>query len=142
MRVEYEYMDVLQNIVFAVMEIYGEDPDLLDHEVLDAYAALIRIYTLEERGDGTRAVTLSGRSRRVFEAVRGMCEWRMGRGAPGPDLADSGDGPLTPVPLSDILRCLKRLRKSVETWTDVGGRRGYLTYVSGFFGEGASAVGV
>ncbi len=50
MRVEEEYFDVLQNIKAAVVTVYDRESNLLDLDALDALEALIRSYTLEERG--------------------------------------------------------------------------------------------
>ena len=140
MKVEEQHVDVLQNIEFAVIAVYDAEPGLLDLEVLDAFEALIRCYTLEDRGEHHRMVSLSERPRRVFEAVRRMCEWRLGRSAVNPSAADSEEDKPTTISVWEILRCLKRLRKSVRHWNDQGGRQGYLNYVRQFVGRDAEAA--
>jgi len=57
-----------------------------------------------------------------------MCEWRSGR-APGPV-----PGELTPIPLEDLVACLRKLRKSVDFWTKQGGRQAYMQYIEQYVG--------
>lgn len=61
----------------------------------------------------------------VYQAVRVRCEFWIGRST----IPDQG---LKPLELSEILACLKRIRKSVQTWTRRDGRQGYLNFVSQF----------
>ena len=37
-----------------------------------------------------------------------------------------------PVPVVEIVSCLKRVRKSINRWSREAGRQGYLTFVSQF----------
>jgi hypothetical protein len=141
MRVEEEYLDVLQNIEAVVIAVYDDDLGLLDLDVLDALEALIRRYTLEQRGRTPGNARLSERPQRVFDAVRRICEWRLGRST-----LDSGKPGLeedkpTSISVPEILLCLKRLRKSVRLWNKEGGRQGYVNYVRDFLGgaEGGGA---
>src|SRR5206468_6253377 len=108
-----------------------------DLDVLDAIAALIRWYTAEGRGRKMKVPTLAARPLLVFEGVRQMVEWRMGRRPPpGPCGGSKSPGPRPePFPLDGALRCLKRIRLSVERWNGVGGRQGYLTFVREYVHE-------
>jgi len=132
MAVEEEYQDVLQNIEFAIVRLYREDPSLLDYAVLDALQALIRFYQAEERQRRPPALRLSEKSQRVFEAVKEMCEWRLGRGGlmdeEGKDVKIEGES----LSAEEIVKCLRRIHKSAQFWTKKGGRQGYLNYVSPF----------
>ena len=38
--------------------------------------------------------------------------------------------PSAPISPEEAVLCLKRIRKSIARWTKVGGRQGYLTFVS------------
>jgi hypothetical protein len=139
MSVEREYADVLQNIETGIVTVYEEDSSLLDLEVLDAIDALIRVYVCEEQGRGAGKMRLTDRSQRVYEAARRMCEWRIGRGPLNQGEAEAEDSKPTPISVSEIVLCLKRIRKSVRLWYEHGGRQGYLDYVQQFLSEARRA---
>lgn len=40
--------------------------------------------------------------------------------------------PMDPISIEEMIACLKRVRKSVETWNKQGGRQGYLNYIENF----------
>ncbi len=90
---------------------------------------MIRYYQAEERGHNTPALRLADLEQHLFERVKAMCEWRLGREA----LLADGPEPDVPMPepvtLEEIIACLKRVRLSVKRNKD-GGRRGYLDFVS------------
>jgi len=121
---EARFQDVLQNIESAIVGVYRSDPTLVDYEADGGLESLISHYTAEQQGRPVRTAPSDPNRRRVFEAVREVCEWRLGRaelpGAPRPE-------PRTP---DEIVACLKRVRKSVQRWTKRGGRQGYLSFVS------------
>ena len=127
-----QFRDGLQNIEIAIISVYQGEPDLLDLDVIDALDALVRRYVADEEGRTPPKLRLPARPGRVFEAVEGMCEWRLGRAA-----MNDGDGEVMIPPdgqysVADVLKCLKRIRKSVRTWNEQGGRQGYLDYVTSF----------
>jgi hypothetical protein len=127
-NVEEEYMDVLQNMELAITTEYRRDPSLLDIYVLDAMNALIRQYDLEEQNRTPPKTRLNERSQRLFDGVRQMCEWRLGRSeAPVPGV-EVGD----PLNTKVILACLKRMRSSIDFWTKREGRQGYLKFVADY----------
>jgi hypothetical protein len=39
---------------------------------------------------------------------------------------------MEPKTIDEIIACLKRIRKSINRWNKVGGRQGYLIFVSDF----------
>ena len=130
MSIEDELLDVFQNIEAVVVSVYREHPEMTDYDVDKALAALIQTYRNEAAGKP--AVKPSGNlSILVYEQTAAICNWRLGR---SPMLDKKGKPLQTPDPLDTetIILCLKRLRKSVETWTKQGGRQGYLTYISQF----------
>jgi hypothetical protein len=140
-KVEEQYFDVLQNLETAIVTAYDQNPRLLDLDVMDALNALIRSYTLEERGVSPRLPTVSGPSRSVLDLTRRICEWRLGRQPLNP--ADPGVGRLTTGYLSvgELILCLKRIRNSVRLWTERGGRQGYLDYVRHFLEDARRRAG-
>lgn len=129
-NVEEEHTDILQNMEMAIVRVYRENDALMDANVDNALEALERTYVGELRGRAA-VVPPNPMTRAVYEQVKTMCEWRLGRasfeteeGAPGPEIP--------PVSHEVILACLKRLRKSLRLWTREGGRQGYLNYVEQF----------
>jgi hypothetical protein len=126
MGVEDQHLDVLQNIEFAIMQVYESTPDLIDTEVLKAIEAVTRIYSAEAQGRSGSALTVRGISAEVAEQVKETCEMRLGRAI---DIDES----IEPKTLTDIVDCLKRIQSSIKFWTQKGGRQGYLNFVQNFF---------
>jgi hypothetical protein len=119
-------LDVLQNIEVGIVEVYRADPTLLDADAKGAIDALARHYHAEEEQRTPSARALGERAERVFQSVQIACEWRLGR-APFPgetEKLDSG------IPLSELVRCLREIQKSIPRWSRRGGRQGYLDFVS------------
>jgi hypothetical protein len=129
-RLEERYEDVLQNIEFAIVSVYGEHPDLADSNVDRVLDGLIRTYTAEMNQRRGPTLVLSELEQTLLARVRSMCEWRLGRDD-GPQ-TQAGAKPFTPEPKTpdEIAACLKRIRKSVKRWSAQGGRQGYLRFVS------------
>lgn len=125
---EERYLDVLQNIEAAILQVYRRRPDLLDSQVDAALEVLLGRYTAEQRGRRLRPVHLEGARQEVFAAVEAVCEWRLGRGT----LADMKEEAPPAIRVEEIVACLKRIRKSVERITKERGRQGYLQFISGF----------
>jgi hypothetical protein len=131
MRVEDEYLDVLQNIEFAIVNEFRSDGSILDLDAADAVSALVRVYEAEAESRGAPNRPLSDRAKRIFESARRMCEWRLGRTA----LAARGleePGEVKPLNAAELVLCLKRIRKSIDRWNKVAGRQGYLRFVADY----------
>jgi hypothetical protein len=68
----------------------------------------------------------------IYDQVKGVCEWRLGR----EQLTRENDQPILqemePKTLEEIVACPKRVRASVKRWHKAGGRRGYLDFVGRF----------
>lgn len=128
---EDQYLDVLQNIEFAIVRVYHQDPELLDFDVERALNALISAYTAEQRGRTPPPPRLNERSQEVFDSVKAMAELRLGRDAL---VAEMGEELSLGASISEaeLIACLKRIRKSVQRWTKEGGRQGYLVFVQQF----------
>jgi hypothetical protein len=131
--IEERYEDVLQNIEFGIVRVYRDHPEMSNWEALSAVEALIRRYQAEARGRPARPASLEPLAEQVYHSVETMCQWRLGReallvdeeGQPG----EIGPEPITP---DEIVACLKRVRKSINTWTRRAGRQGYLAFVDQF----------
>ena len=125
-----EYLDVLQNIEFSIVQTYRENPQLHDFEVMRSLEALIDFYVAEKIGRNPRSVSLSDRAQLVFDNVKNVSEWRVGR---NPGLAENGERQEfenSPTTIDEMIKCLKKILNSVQKWNKRGGRQGYLDFVS------------
>ncbi len=129
---EEKYGDVLQNIEFGIVQVYQAQPTLLD--VDHALEGLVRAYQAEQRGRAAPALRLSLPAQAVYDSVRPICEWRLGRELLHAESGEKLDVGPTPLTLDEIVACLKRIRKSVAFWTKERGRQGYLCFISQFVG--------
>ena len=119
-------LDVLQNIESAVVQIWRDNPALTNYSVMRAYEAAIAYYGALARQHTPKPVNLTGLDAALFEAVKSICELRLGRVA----LPDQPEFP--PLPTEDLVACLRKLCKSVDHWTKAGGRQGYLQFIDKF----------
>lgn len=132
MNVEQEYTDVLQNIEFAIVNVHKQQPALVDFDVDAALNALTAHYQAQAIGREARPARLNERSQQVYDAMKAMCDWRLGDETVI-SAVDGQRGPQPPAVSSDvIIACLKRIRKSVQRWNREGGRQGYLTFIERF----------
>ncbi len=126
-NVDDSKLDVLQNIEFAIIEVYRADPSVLDVDAKDAVDALVRHYHAEEVQHAPPARRVGERAERVFLSVQSICEWRLGRSA----MADETEGPAG-MPVAELVKALRKIQKSIPFWTSGGGRRGYLNFIGQF----------
>jgi hypothetical protein len=124
---EEEFLDVLQNIESTIVKVFNDHPELTDYEVNRAVEALLKSYQGESAGKPASPPD-NELAKQVFSMVREICEWRLGRGP--------SDEPvfieMEPKTVNEIILCLKRIRKSIDTWNKRGGRQGYLAYIKNF----------
>jgi hypothetical protein len=118
-------LDVLQNIEFGIIQVYRADPSLIDFAAKDAIDALVRHYHAEEEQRTPPAMKLSERAERVFQSVQQMCEWRLGRSPSPGDPTEFEVG----IPVTDLVKALREIQKSIPRWSRQGGRKGYLDFV-------------
>ncbi len=130
---EKRYEDILQNLEAGIMQVYREHPELSNWEALNAIEALIRLYNAEIKEYEPQPPHLDPLSQEVFESVKMMSEWRLGRTS----FKDLDGQPIEqqpePITLEEMIDCLKRIRKSINFWTEKAGRKGYLRFVERFF---------
>ena len=120
-------LDVLQNIEFAIVTAYRENAAITDFDVKDGLDALTRHYSAEVAGRVLSTIPLDPRAQGVYDGVRGICEWRMGRVVP-----DDGEVPPAPIGPADVITALRTIMKSVQRWSNRGGKRGYLDFVKAY----------
>jgi hypothetical protein len=129
MAVEEQYLDVLQNIEFAIVSTYHDHPEMADAHVIFTLEAVINSYRAEMAGRTPDQFSSSPAEAALYDAIRRTCEWRLGRTP-----ADDGEAPLPgPAPepkrVDEIVLCLKRVLKSVNGWNKNAGQRGYLSFI-------------
>ncbi|MBA4147543.1 MAG: hypothetical protein H0X66_05455 [Verrucomicrobia bacterium] len=122
-------LDILQNLEFAVLEVWRANRDMSDYAALRAYEAAFQFYRAESRGHTAKPPELKGHDATAFEGLKAMCEFRLGRA----DCPISGPKRIPPISLDLLLACLRELGKSVERHTKSGGRQGYLTFINRYF---------
>lgn len=127
MALEDAHLDVLQNIEFAIVSVYRKQHDLRDVQVMRALDALIDVYRAEARGHTPKDVSLPEPESTVFHNTKALCELRLGRQAVATRIQVPFEGDKT---VSDILACLRKIRRSAERWNQRGGQQGYLQFVS------------
>ena len=134
MEFEEQYEDVLQNIEFALVQVYRANSEMSDWDTLAALEALIRTYRAELQDRPAPKIRFHTPAQEAaYEAVKAMCDWRLGR----EQFVDSKTGqPMEisppPITVEEIIACLKRVRRSVKMWQKRGGRRGYYEFVRQF----------
>jgi hypothetical protein len=129
---EEEYMDVLQNIEFAVVNVYRKNRELTDYDVEKVLNALVKSYQAENQQRTYAKPRMSSLAEQVYESVQWMCEWRLGRGSMETEDGDFKTGTPKPISVDEVISCLRRVSKSVKYWTKQGGRRGYLGFIDQF----------
>lgn len=132
MKWQEENLDVLQNLEFAIVEVWRANPGMTDYSALRAYEAARHYYRAELRGQPPKPPTLTGLDAVAFDALKRMCEFRLGRDSGPPPASEKDAGPVPPLSLEKLLDCLQELGKSVERHTRSGGRQGYLQFIDRF----------
>jgi hypothetical protein len=130
MQIDEERLDVLQNLEHTVASVYAQHPELTDYAVLRTYEARLQAYSDEIKGRSPRSCFAEGAEAELMGQVRRMCEWRLGRCDVAMEDMQAPD--CEPLDVPTMVLCLKRLVKSVKTWTKKGGRQGYLDFMSRF----------
>ncbi len=133
-KFEDEYLDVLQNIESGIVSVRKKHPEMTDWDAQNAVEGLLRTYQAEGRHRREPVLRLSPLAQETFDAVREMCEWRLGRGQASltTEEAQGEIVPMRTITLEEMIACLKRIRSSIELWNKEGGRRGYLNFISQF----------
>jgi len=120
---------ILYPLELAVIDFWKRHPDLLDLEAADAFSALARRYVVEARGEAPRAARLRGRAAELYEELLPVAEAMLHRTGELLDF-DTADFETTVASVPELAEGFKRLVRSVSIWSEMGGRQGYLQYVS------------
>jgi hypothetical protein len=127
-----EYIDVLQNIEFALNGAYDRNPNLADTGTMYAVETLIKVYSGELRGREVALPQFKPEERDAYDAAKAMCDLRLGRTSMEDNEGKKVEVGGEPLTLEEIIACLKRILKSINTWYKRGGRRGYYEFTRQF----------
>ena len=143
MRVDEEFVDVLYGVESSIVAAFQDHPKADDRDVQAAITSLVKGYEREKMNRRGFAPRPSGVAGHIYDRCRQTCEWYLGRDPVDNEHSGSNKEQTSDnLSLVDLLRCLKRLRKSVRLWHAQGGRRGYLSYVQEFIAEGNRELGI
>jgi hypothetical protein len=131
---EEEYLDVLQNLEFGIVQVARQNPEMVDWQVQSAVEALMAFYRARAAGnpDPELASDLAPLAQETHDLVYSIAEWLVGQGEVRNKEGERVDIPFEPLTGQEIYDCLKRIRKSIRRWTKRAGRRGYLNYIDQF----------
>lgn len=126
MTFEEKYLAQLYNLEFAIMTEYKMNSQLTDYDVSFALEALIEFYKAEANNRISRKFNLSESSERIFIFVETAGDLLIGK-----THIENEENKFTDIriTINELIDCLKKLKKSVERWTKIGGRQGYLEFV-------------
>jgi hypothetical protein len=125
-------MDVLQNIEFALVGACDRNPNLTDTRTMYAVETLIKVYASELRGREVALPQFKPEERKAYDAAKAMCDLRLGRTSMEDKKGRKIEAGGEPLTFEEIIACLKRILKSINTWHKRGGRRGDYEFVRQF----------
>jgi hypothetical protein len=121
-------LDVMQNLEAVIADLSRKNPAITDYVALRGYEGVFQYYRAELRGHAAKKPELNGLDAAAFEALREICEFRLGRNA----LMAPDAGEIKPISVEELQDCLRQLIKSVERHTRIEGRMGYLSFIKRF----------
>lgn len=125
---------ILMAIESQVTSYYAEYPKLVDHNVEKVYNSIQRVFDKEIQDKKPPKLRLKPLEQGLYDRIENVCRLYTGEQTIESEEADIDDILAShPASKSTIVKCMKRLRSSIKTWTgNVYGQRGYLDYVSNF----------
>jgi len=116
---EDQYLDVLQNIEWALLSLVVDHPDLSDHDLRRIVEQTLAYYKSLHK-ETTIMQKFTGIHQEIFEKVLSICNWRL-KSSPKKNIC-------APITIEELILCLKRIEKSIKFWTKQGGRKGYINF--------------
>jgi hypothetical protein len=129
--VEEEFEEILLNIELRVTMMFRENPTMTDYVAAEVYEALALHYSAMVTGRTPPKPRVKGLALDLFDDIQKVCNLCLEDGA-SDKLVKKKNSPIQTISKEDLVRCLRRLQKSVKLWTEKGGRQGYLKFVSTF----------
>lgn len=123
MDILQDHLDILQNIEVAAMTFCLENPSIKDVHVLAVYEKLFNHFDRRKRNLPELPVILPPLIMELYIRVKTVCESHI-LGAPN-ELPEAHS--VTP---GVMVQCLKKLIGSVKLWSQEGGPKGYIRFVS------------
>ena len=130
MKIEDEFLDVLQNLEIAILSVYHDHPQLTDSEVTRTLQALGDVYVAETLGRRPRDYNLSPLENELLSRLQDMADWRLGRRSSPDGNEDHISEIPPPLTKENMISCLGRILKSVKKWNKHYGVRGYLDFIN------------
>ena len=125
---EEKYNDVLRSMEIALVKAYRSDDAMTDWETLTAVNGLIRTYTAVARRRNPPNLKMSTQAQKSFAELKLTCEGWLGQKPIFDEAGQMEELGEQALAVSEVIDCLKRIRKSVEMWQKEGGRRGYFNF--------------
>ena len=129
MALEDRYPGILQNIEFAIVAVYRENPDVRDVDAIQALEALTKYFRHKSRGsDPDLPTDLSNQVEDIFTAVLEVLSIRDGLTEATPKRPSFSRAFREPTQDEIFLACLRKIEKSARRWNKRNGERGYLNF--------------
>lgn len=132
---EDKYNDVLRSMELTLVRPYRQLENLTDWETEAAVNGLIRVYTAEQRGRKLPNLRLNALTQNIYDQLRATCEGWLGRQPLLDEYGNAATLDENALEVSEIIACLKRIRKSIQLWNKEAGRRGYFDFIDQFLPE-------
>ena len=130
MALEDRHPDILQNIEFAIVAVYRENPDVRDADVIQALEVLTKYFRQKSRGSDPDLPThLSSQVEDIFASVLDVLSIRDSLIEATPKRPSFSRAFREPSQEEIFLACLRKIEKSARRWNKRNGERGYLNFV-------------
>ena len=132
MKWKDEDLPALRELEHCIVQIWDAHDEMNDYTAGRAYEAAYKYYRNVARGGQAVAPALKGLDLETYNAVQKVCEKLLATGAE-PFKGMSKQGDTNPLTTEKLVEYLRELCRSVERHTKLGGRTGYLEFLSGYF---------
>ena len=129
---EDEYYSVLFSIESAIVEVYKENPQLVDFNVDKALNGAVRTLNNQKRDRKPPTLKLKGDEQVMFDRFMSVADMYLGEGEFETEDGEPLELELMVITIDEMVACFKRIQRSIKLMSDQG-RQGYLEFVSQFF---------
>lgn len=131
---EEKYNDTLRGMELAIVRVYRSE-ELIDFQTHTAVNNLIRYYTAVSRHRSPPSFKMDAPTQRVYDDVKLVCEGWLGNAPVFDETGQMDEVKENALQVTEIIQCLKRIRKSIEMWRKENGRVGYYEFINRFLPE-------
>ena|SRR5579871_3911401 len=132
MKWKDEELPALRELEYCIVQIWDAHDEMTDYTAGRAYEAAYKFYRNVARGGQPAAPTLTGLDLETFNALQKVCEKLLATGAE-PFEGMSKQANTEPLTAEKLVEFLRELGRSVERHTELGGRKGYIEFLSSYF---------